>query len=40
VYPEEYARRLVAEEEQHADQVDKMLRRPGTFAAFAGSEAG
>lgn len=39
VYLEEYARRLVADEEEHADQVDKMLRRPGTFAAFAGSEA-
>jgi bacterioferritin len=40
VFLEEYARRLIADEEQHADQVDKMLRRPGTFAAFAGSEAG
>ena len=40
VFLEEYARRLIAEEEQHADQVDKMLRRPGTFAPFAGSEAG
>lgn len=39
VYLEEYARRLVADEEEHADEVDKMLRRPGTFAAFAGLEA-
>lgn len=40
VFLEEYARRLIADEERHADQVDKMLRRPGTFAAFAGSGAG
>ena len=40
VYLEEYARRLIADEENHADQVDKMLRRPGTFAAFTASEAG
>jgi bacterioferritin len=32
---EEYARRMVAEEEQHAGEVDKMLRLPGTLAAFA-----
>jgi bacterioferritin len=32
---EEYARRLVAEEEHHAGEVDKMLRQPGTLAAFA-----
>lgn len=31
---EEYARRLIAEEEQHAGEVDKMLRQPGTLAAF------
>lgn len=31
---EEYARRMVAEEEQHAGEVDKMLRLPGTLAAF------
>jgi bacterioferritin len=40
VFLEEYARRLIADEERHADQVDKMLHRPGTFAAFAGSGAG
>ena len=32
---EEYARRLAAEEEYHAGEVDKMLRQPGTLAAFA-----
>jgi bacterioferritin len=32
---EEYARRLIAEEEHHAGEVDKMLRQPGTLAAFA-----
>lgn len=31
---EEYARRLIAEEELHAGEVDKMLRQPGTLAAF------
>jgi bacterioferritin len=31
---EEYARRLIAEEEHHAGEVDKMLRQPGTLAAF------
>jgi len=27
---EEYARQMIATEEQHAGEVDKMLRRPGT----------
>lgn len=31
---EEYARTLIAEEEQHAGEVDKMLREPGTLGAF------
>lgn len=31
---EEYARRMIAEEELHAGDVDKMLRTPGTLAAF------
>ncbi len=31
---EEYARTLIAEEERHAGEVDKMLREPGTLAAF------
>lgn len=35
VLPEEYARRRVAEEERHAGEVDKMLRLPGTVAAFS-----
>jgi bacterioferritin len=30
---EEYARRLIAAEEMHQGEVDKMLRRPGTLAA-------
>ena len=31
---EEYARQMVHAEEQHAGEVDKMLRRPGEIAAF------
>ncbi len=31
---EEYARTMIAEEEQHAGEVDKMLREPGTLKAF------
>lgn len=31
---EEYARQMIAAEEMHADEVDKMLRRPGQTAAF------
>lgn len=30
---EEYARRLIAAEEMHQGEVDKMLRQPGTLAA-------
>lgn len=33
---EEYARTMIAEEEQHAAEVDKMLRAPGDIGAFAG----
>ncbi len=33
---EEYARRLAAEEEHHAGEVDKMLRNPGDLSAFGG----
>jgi bacterioferritin len=33
---EEYARKMIAEEEQHLGEVDKMLRTPGDIAAFAG----
>lgn len=32
---EEYARRLIAEEEMHQDEVDKMLRQPGDVDAFS-----
>lgn len=34
---EEYARRLIAAEEMHIGEVDKMLRKPGDVKAFAGS---
>jgi bacterioferritin len=33
---EEYARKMIAEEEQHLGEVDKMLRTPGDIEAFAG----
>jgi bacterioferritin len=32
---EEYARELIAEEEQHLGEVNKMLRKPGELAQFA-----
>jgi bacterioferritin len=31
---EDYAREMIAREEIHQDEVDKMLRRPGEIAAF------
>jgi bacterioferritin len=31
---EEYARRMIAVEEMHAGEVDKMLRKPGDVAAY------
>ena len=31
---EDYARRLIAEEEQHIGEVNKMLRKPGEIAPF------
>ncbi len=34
---EEYARRLIAEEEMHQGEVDKMLRKPGDVDAFSAS---
>ena len=34
-YLEEYARRLIVEEERHQGDVDKMLRKPGEVRAFA-----
>lgn len=32
---EEYSRQMIASEEMHQGEVDKMLRRPGDVAAFA-----
>jgi len=31
---EDYARRLIAEEEQHIGEVNKMLRKPGEIGQF------
>jgi bacterioferritin len=36
---EEYARKMIAEEEQHLGEVDKMLRTPGDIESFAGRGA-
>jgi bacterioferritin len=33
---EEYARRLIAAEETHQGEVDKMLRRPGDVGTYSG----
>lgn len=33
---EEYARKLITEEEKHLGDVDKMLRKPGELGTFAG----
>lgn len=33
---EEYARELISEEELHADEVNKMLRKPGDTSVYAG----
>ncbi|MHC5209239.1 MAG: ferritin-like domain-containing protein [Planctomycetota bacterium] len=33
---EEYARRLIQEEERHLGEVDKMLRKPGEVASYTG----
>ena len=35
VFLEEYARRLISEEEQHHGEVNKMLRRPGSVEVFS-----
>lgn len=32
---EDYARRLITEEQRHASEVDKMLRMPGALAAYS-----
>jgi bacterioferritin len=37
VFLEEYARRLIFEEEKHLDEVDKMLRKPGDIEVFEGA---
>jgi bacterioferritin len=34
---EDYARRMIAEEEQHVGEVNKMLRKPGEITQFHGS---
>ncbi len=34
---EEYARRMIASEELHQGEVDKMLRKPGDIKTFAGN---
>jgi bacterioferritin len=36
---EEFARQMIQQEEMHAAEVDKMLRKPGELAAFAGRVA-
>ncbi len=35
---EDYARRMITEEEMHQGEVDKMLRSPGEIRAFSGSQ--
>ena len=35
VFLEEYARKMIAEEEQHLGEVNKMLRKPGEIERFA-----
>lgn len=35
---EEYARKMIFAEEQHASEVDKMLRAPGDVAVFKGDK--
>jgi bacterioferritin len=37
---EEYARRMIAAEELHASDVDKMLRKPGDVAAYRNQNRG
>ena len=38
VWLEEYARQMIFQEEQHAAEVDKMLRKPGEVKTFASRE--
>jgi bacterioferritin len=35
VFLEEYARRMIAEEEQHLGEVNKMLRKPGEITQYS-----
>lgn len=37
VFLEEYARKMIAEEEMHLGEVNKMLRKPGEVARFTGA---
>ena len=37
IFLEEYARKLIFEEEVHAGEVDKMLRNPGAIKTFSGT---
>lgn len=37
IFLEEYARKLIFEEEMHAGEVDKMLRNPGAIKTFSGT---
>jgi len=34
VFVEEYARKMISEEEMHLGEVNKMLRKPGEIARF------
>ena len=34
IFLEEYARKMIAEEEMHLGEVNKMLRKPGEIARF------
>jgi bacterioferritin len=34
VFLEEYARKMIAAEEEHLGEVNKMLRKPGEIARF------
>jgi bacterioferritin len=40
VFLEEYARTMIATEEMHLGEVDKMLRKPGEVSRFSGPSSG
>jgi bacterioferritin len=40
IFLEEYARKLIFEEEMHASEVDKMLRNPGAIKTFSDATPG